>query len=300
MSSRKVELSKATKKADKGDSKALVKIKRKEKFGEVLRHDMREHLRFFSKSMDDIKAYYGKLGAAFHQNWLDRHTRCDAKTRDVKADWTDVVDYAPDSKQKEFDGKIDLLVGEARKMVGDRPITMRQVLAGTHSAATTTGVVSGIITIDASAFTDWATLAVLFDEFKIHRGNVEWITSDATLAIPTASSIYVWCFDPVDATVLTSTQSGALSEQHKLYAVTNVNGLGAVATFHNGQPHLFKFVVPKGVMIRGTVTMADSWCATVAPVPYGYVKTYFVGSTVVNQAVTAWLASIEVTYRFRS
>jgi len=262
-------------------------------------HHLREHLAFFKKALSDIKGYNGKLGESLYSNsTYGRKGRLASVHPDSKESWADVD--IPDPKQSEFDTKVGLLKAEFGRMVGDRPIRVRMVLPGTHAATVTTGVVNGTITIDASQFTDWSSFSVVFDEYKISRGDIQWTTAASPVTVVTVNSIYVWCYDPADSTMLVSTAGGFLQEQHKLYGLTNTNGYGAVGTYPAGSCHLFRFHVPKGVMVRGTVTVGDVWVPTVAPVPFGYVKTYFVGSTVTAVAVTTWMAAIDVVFRVRT
>jgi len=145
-----------------------------------------------------------------------------------------------------------------------------------------TGLVSGSDAIDVTTATEFAPLALLFDEFRVVGGHCDIVVCGTV--VDTGSNIphIVFGYDPSDNTALASLAEGMQLEQHI------VKNLPVVATGFNTYPApqvkygKWEWKVPKGIMLQqtsGTAVIEGAWQSTTngTPAPYGWFKTY--GST---------------------
>lgn len=216
-------------------------------------------------------------------------------TKDLKSD--------PISLQKDVDQlqrEIDMAKTALKAGLGNRPIRLRLTAEVTITTIVTTGVTTTVVIggntnqISPSDSTEYGSVAALFDEFKCMGGHVDFLyknpnTFDLTTAADLkTNSMPVIAYDTDNGTALTSTEQGCQLAQHELLNPVMVATSGGGAAFVNalvpaeGTRHHFKFRVPTGTMIGGSViTIGDQWQTTAGtPSPVGFLKFYHVGSSI--------------------
>lgn len=166
--------------------------------------------------------------------------------------------------------------------------------------ASATGVVLGVISIDAdSNTTEWNGLLTLYDEYKVLGGRVLW-TVPAMTALPTASGglsadgcCAVLAYDPMYNNALSSTREALAYQYHDVRAASFVANPGLAvtpptnATSEFGWQHangkLYEFHFKPGPMAlnssaAGAIgSIAGQWTAMAAAgsnVPCGFLKAY--------------------------
>lgn len=230
-------------------------------------------------------------------------------SKDVKADIP--------SLQKDVDQlmkEIQLAVGALRAGLGDRPIKMRLSAPFVITTTVTTGVTNTVTVngqnnnLNASYCSEWATCALLFEEYKCLGGEAvfNYINpqSNFTNANILTNSIPTIAYDADDATLATSVISLTQAAQHRCFDVT----VGSTATQGPSSvpasciTHRFKWHVPKGDSVSGTgVTVAGTeWIAVAAPPPSGYLKFYHVGLGVTANDTGAGFIYFNLEFRCRS
>jgi len=208
---------------------------------------------------------------------------------------------------------VDLLVSQlkaARGMVrgalGNRAFPLTLLLdasAPLFTVTVTSGVVAGVTTLLPSAYNEWASIAALFDEVKVNGVDLEFTYANAGAA--TANGLLVVAYDPSDVTALSSTVSGAVLAQHRLYGQPrNANAgidLVSAATMPNGEPYRFSARVPPGIFeLSGTsMVVGGLWTSTGAPGSYGFLKTYHVGRETTAVVAGSAISRLHCEFRCR-
>jgi len=204
-------------------------------------------------------------------------------------------------QQSLFDAEVDLVRNAMRGAVGKTLLRARLTLTGVTAATVTTGVVTKVITIDPSVYGEWSAFAGIFDEYRVDAAHLDFTTTNTMANAVVADSMRVVCYDPASATGLSNVQQGTDFEQHKLFS--NGSLASVDVSLVQGKPMSFHCKIPNGVLTNGTsgpVSVGGSnWCPTAVPLPYGYIKSYYIGAVVTATAVDSWCVSVDVSFRMR-
>ncbi len=242
----------------------------------------------------------------------------------VQAKPSPAVDVADDWEGLDTDQKADpksnsmsaTKVALAKVKRGLKPTRVTVPYSFSFTCAAGTGVISASQAIYADANNpEWNSFAALYDEYRVHGGLVKFQLTYTSPLMGTGldpNSMFVLCYDPTDATVLSSVREGTEMGQHTLVAASTVMYAGATNAYAlgyaraDGKPHEFKFSTGavKGVTISSTGAINYSpgqWKgvnATGQNSPDGQLKTY--GQT---SYATATVSVVGITYldvEFRS
>jgi len=234
--------------------------------------------------------------------------------KDVKAkdDGADMLQMAKEIELLE--NELKLATQAIRAGLGDRPIRMRlskdfvittTVTSGVTNTVTVTGGTNAILPSNA---TEWATCALLFDEYKMFGGHVEFYYANANVGNGAATNITVdnipvMGYETDGSTAATGSLLLTQLAQHKIFHnTTAVNGIGNSFTSMSST-HRFDFHLPKGTAIGGSdglnVDPGTEWIVVTNPVAGGYIKFYHVGvqATAVNSGAGVLFYDLEFRCR---
>lgn len=198
--------------------------------------------------------------------------------------------------------EVGLLRSSIRSMAGSSPVKVRLNIPFALTATVTSGVVSTITNVDASASTEFASLAAIFDEYKIVQGEVLFTHHCRNLYVfattsAGANDFLVLGYD-TDNVALTSVSNGLELAQHKLFTTGNAGG--AIEVLPTAQAvERFEFKVPEGILATTSIG-AGQWCMTSNPQVYGRIKSYNVGTEVVAKVVSVGFVYLDCEFRIRT
>jgi hypothetical protein len=171
---------------------------------------------------------------------------------------------------------------------GKRAVPFRITLSQTFT--TTAGVLNGPYPMLISAAPEFATLALLFDEWRPENGHYDFTPQYSAIAVLSGNACaLVLAFDPADGAVLNSVREGAELQQHCLYRpVLDVGPTGTVVTTSfrtkGGDsmlrfPYTLRDVGLESIAAAGTVEILNGWRPTKATgattnALIGYTKIY--------------------------
>jgi len=217
-----------------------------------------------------------------------------------------------DSKENTDDGVIvdsKSVVGlkaTLTKMLSKSGASRPKLAPTTASVCFTTNYTSGaasnnvaITSVEPSVSADWAEYSFLYDEAKVVGGKLRWfafLTGSANVV-----SQAVVTYDPVDATVLTSTAQGTTYSQKYCYAFNPVAAVPTAVTASGN--HEFNFHVLKGAPARSAVVgdtlFGNEWASTTDTTDvWGYIKHFIPAQGAAT--TTTIVMSLELKVMFRS
>lgn len=200
----------------------------------------------------------------------------------------------------ELDQGLAMLRKSALSLMGTNRVMVPMVESVIFPSTVTTGVVNGVVALNAAAFTDFSVLASLFEEYKIHKGRYTF-----TYGIPFANNgtgagnagviPFALGFSFI-STAATSAVQVCDDAQHALYcppiAVITISGSTDGAVSYISKLEHFDFVCPTGVLDDATLAGPGAWLpvADTSSV-YGYIRSYGVTAlgTVIPNAVNGIL-----------
>jgi hypothetical protein len=168
-----------------------------------------------------------------------------------------------------------------------------------NTATVTSGVVNTVISVDPSTVTESSSLATLYDECRVHQARVRLNYQNVAAPNPSVDgSMLVVGYDPASATALTSVANGCELSLHKLFGVEFAALGGSTPTMHEGNPYVFDFKVPKGVLLESGFG-DGGYVPTGTSVSYGYLKFFHIGNIITAINVGGGIMYLDVEYRSR-
>ncbi len=140
------------------------------------------------------------------------------------------------------------------------------------------GTTLGALTIDPSLLTEFASLAALFDEYKVASGVYHYSVNDWHVSAIGANSQGVLAYDPADGVAPTTTIQLAAKQQMQIVSFGTVVAGATAPTHVHGTPLKFKWVVPPGTFVPAGATASEgssNWQPTTTSngyQPYGWLK----------------------------
>lgn len=235
--------------------------------------------------------------------------------KDSKSESPASVQAQIDLLQKE----LDMLKNTLRAGLKDKPIRMRLSATFVITTTVTTGV-TNIVTIGGSNSaltpsycTEWATVALLFDEYKMLGGEVDFVYGNINAAPEsgapnwTPDCVPIIAYDADDVTAATSSILLTQSAQHKTFN-PGQKVLGAASAIIGGQGgethHKFKFHIPRGdvdpVSAGGlSIAPGTQWNPSITPLTHGFIKWYHLGSVITAKDTGAGFVYFDFEFRCR-
>jgi hypothetical protein len=251
------------------------------------------------------------------KGWSLIPASADVKQPSVSADVLKMFQEAYDNELKMARGAIQSAYGtkavKFKLPTGDATIT--------GSAVITTGLVTTVVSVLASDATEFSTLALLFDEYRIRRGSYHYFIAMPTQPINTASAVgssvladcmFAIAFDPADATALTTLNSAMQMAQHQVrgprFQEANTGGgtlyVGAFGNQEN-TPFVFTWHYPDVAEITGSggVVAPGYWKAcqgNVSTFIEGSLKFHYRSGSAVAQSAVFGVGVYELEFRSRT
>jgi len=160
---------------------------------------------------------------------------------------------------------------------GGKAREIKTILNFTQSASTAAATdYVGVINVNPSASTEYASFAALWDELIVDSGRLEFtITPTTTFTSNNGAARAVVCFDPIDSTALGSISNGLQHQQHLHFCTsTAIYQQFPLPMNHNGIWR-FDWRTPRGnARTTGNAgTFGHEWSATGDTNDfYGYLK----------------------------
>lgn len=169
-----------------------------------------------------------------------------------------------------------------------------------------TGVTDVALAIAPSSnSTEWNAMIALFDEYKVTGGCLEFgMDSRAHTTASHNGRNFVVAYDPVDNTPLTSVRQGCELAQHKLLNASLITA-GTPDVFgyltKGGDPHRFRFVVPKDVTLTNSASVGGGggWVSTASTIVFGYLKPYSVFGQTSAVICVSGIVYVDMELRYR-
>ena len=186
----------------------------------------------------------------------------------------------------------------------------------TFSTTVTSGVVNTPAPIDVSAFSEWASLAALFDEYRVRRGRYEFYCVHPTQAVAltasslTGDSLLTVAYDPSDATAAASSNELTQLEYHKQVfprmSSTSTGGtyVGLFGKVNN-EPYVlhWSYLDSAAITGNGGVVAPGAWKATAGNVntfPDGTIKPYFLSAETSVKVSIIGTMFLDIEFRNRT
>jgi len=219
------------------------------------------------------------------------------------------------SKIKLCDDQLSVLRGEmsaAMRTAGMRvfKISLPFPLTAYRVSTVTSGIVNNVVTITPNDPTEFASVVVLFEEYKMTGLTVisnNMLLTPAVGNQTTDSSMTVSVADPADAGVLTSVSSGAQYAMRQFYA--NGGGYSTYGANEGGARGLTHWDIrfPKGQQFDNSgasmYAAQDEWlpanASVTVPPRYCYIKHYTVQAVVTASNVSSALMFYHLEFRSR-
>lgn len=287
-------MSKQTKKSEKKDVAKVAKTVRVKVPPHMLARLLKESI------LPQLRALHAKRAAVMAEK----------AAFDLKYVSVDVKGQPADPfkvRMGELDQGLMMLRKSALSLMGTNRVMVPMVEAAVFASTVTTGVVNGVIALNAAAFTDFSVFASLFEEYKIHKGRYSFtygvpFANNGTGAGNAGVTLLGLGFSFI-ATAATSVVQVCDDAQHALYlppiAVITISGSTDGAVSYINKLEHFDFKCPSGVLDDTTLTGPGSWLpVTDTSSVYGYIRTYGVTAlgTVIPNAVNGIL---RCTFEFR-
>jgi len=223
------------------------------------------------------------------------------------------------SLQKENDQlvrELQLAVAAVRAGLKDKPVRMRLSAELTIITTVSTGVTNTIkiggssAACDPSLCTEWATCALLFEEFKNLGGSAHFvyvnpIKGDTDTTNQSSNSLPVIAYDADDSTAATSSIALTQASQHKILTPLLLpSSAGGTVLYSESGPikHNFNVHTPRGFAEGGTIsaTPGTEWMAVAGVQPSGWLKFYHIGAGVTAKTTGAGVYYFDLEFRCRS
>lgn len=203
-------------------------------------------------------------------------------------------------------------VGSAR-VTGLKPIRLRMPYSFAMSCAAGGLIAQSQSVLADSNTTEWAALAALYDEYKVHGGEVSWANTYQTPAGANTIDAMgcVLAFDPIDSVVLTGVRNGSEMTQHQLKmaqatAPSATTSAAVSMSFGraNGEPYRFRFTTVPGFSANSTtvLTAPGAWKQIVAAgsnSPDGWLKYYGTSDNANPVTCVTGIVYLDVSFRAR-
>jgi hypothetical protein len=188
-----------------------------------------------------------------------------------------------DAEIAQVTAELALLRTTARAaMAGFGAQMLKIKLYTTFNAPVSSSQVSSVFAVDPTVASEFASLAALFDEYKVVGGHIDYVTNlvvDGNSATAAATDRrLVIAYDPADGAAITVPSTAQQLVQHQLIFVAGGFSTAPVATRvqTENDHHRFEFHVPKGVLeVANQSSIGGAWQPTNPPtsyLPYGYIK----------------------------
>ena len=192
--------------------------------------------------------------------------------------------------------------GILASMYGTKAVPFRLPVLFDFSSTVTTGIVSAGAMINVATAGEFASLALLFDEYRMLRGKYRFaiLTPTNTIVLATSSltdpAMFSIGFDPADGTDATAVTDVVALQYHmqvapRIVATPTVGTYVGVYGRQDNQPFEleWRYATNAAVTGNGGVVAPGMWKSTqgnVANFPDGYIKPYYAsGETTVRKAV---------------
>lgn len=217
------------------------------------------------------------------------------------------------------EGELKLQVAMARSAIssayGVEPVGFHLPVSTTFTATVTTGVTNTSLTLRISDSVEYASLAALFDEFRMTGGQFDYdiVLPTPTIVLGTSSLSYdtlaAMGYDPSDNTAPSTARAVCELGQHK-QLFPRISATPTVGTYVglygkvDSSPYVFKWSTAKVAQVvdsLGNVTNVGGWKgASTSPVPQsdGFLKVYYQSGA--TTAVTSIVGTVYFHTEFRS
>jgi len=186
------------------------------------------------------------------------------------------------------------------RMVLNQPVRM--------VATVTTGILSGIISVNPANSSEWTAPSALFEEYKVLGGKLEFCYSGvsgptSTITSDFAAGFLQVAYDPKNATVPPPTAVSLTShEQRRAFQTAapaaSVGNFDTPVQVQGSRMSVFRFKVPPGVATDAS-TAGGSYVNTASPVPFGGVEYYHQTNLATALAVGYGVLYLECEFRNR-
>lgn len=157
--------------------------------------------------------------------------------------------------------------GGKGRVTGMKPIRLRMPFSFSFNCAAGGAITpAGLAVTPDSNTTEWAAIAALYDEYKVHGGEVAWANTYQTPAGANTVDAMgcVIAYDPVDSAALTGVRNGTELAQHQLKfaqatapAATTSAAISMSFGRANGEPYRFKFA-PQAAFAGASTTSVQA------------------------------------------
>jgi len=218
------------------------------------------------------------------------------------------MDPSMDERLAAVEFQLKATVEAFRSAIGIKPVKFRLTIGTDLTATVTSGIINLVVSLTASATSEWSSISALFDEVRMTGGTYDFVHNCqgvyATGVTDTSfnSSYLALAFDPTDSGALTSVLQATEYSNHKLYptnqAILSNAAYGTVLT--TKRRNVFHWRPEPGVFANSTVSVgAAQWQPTSSVLPCGFLKFYTVGAEVVAKKVAAGVLYFDVELRCR-
>jgi len=226
--------------------------------------------------------------------------------QDVKSS-TDLIKRELTQIDKEFEAAAGML----RSLVGSDQ-TVRIHLPQKYSQNSNSGgTLTAAGTMDPSTTSEFSTLALIFNEYRLNGGSYKWLCTNHQHNTLNAlnsllAPIGIVAYSPVVTGTVSSVAQVMQQQQHQIFAfpVVMENPSNPMTELSVGvsKIHEFDFHVPRGTVIGNGVT--SDWQTTLAGstfLPYGYLVVFADGFQVGTNSIRAMdgYLTYEVDFRIR-
>ncbi len=158
-----------------------------------------------------------------------------------------------------------------------------------------------VIPMQPSAASEWSALSALYDEVIIDRIRVRWIDATETTYTTQTPQIWVFAYDPIDNSAISSLTNGLQHSQNYCWGKSvNQVSQDPMSQTSSGL-HTWDITVPRGTARSATNTavFGHEWSSLGDPNDfYGFIKPYL--NVLGNTGTTTFVVYIEYYGRFRS
>lgn len=190
-----------------------------------------------------------------------------------------------------IDNEIQIIRAGVRSAFGTKLLKFRMPTLYSISSSGA-GVLNTVVNVDPSGEPEFASLATLFDEYRVVGGVVDFNSASFITAAVGQVSYTVMGFDPVTAAATGSALAIAQMEQHVVVYPTMYVNTAAYHAYIADKPHKFAYrVSPEVIEINvANASIGGAWHSTTAAAyfPYGYIHNYGNGLIVSVPAYTGF------------
>lgn len=235
-------------------------------------------------------------------------------TSHILPDYSKQIEDLKNADQTLLKGHFDLVAQQlgalkagVQSTFGNRPMKIRMPYSFTQSCANVTGILQAFTPLDATACAEYASLAALFDEYKVNSFHVAFNVT-AVGGTSNQDGMFVLAYEPLDGSFLTSVRNGTEIARHLLCGTMQYSGgLQIVFARAAGKPYEFGAEIPKGVALGFNsgvpYDINGAWVPTISTATncyWGYLKTYCqTGYVTVTNSVNG-IIYLDAEYRCRT